>query len=64
MEDSWVTRRIKQAEAALRADPNAVSPGVIREFASLLANDLQNRLKPEELKSVVSRLAAANRRAE
>jgi hypothetical protein len=64
MDGDWVTQRIKQAEAALQAEPNAVSPGVIREFAALLANDLQSRLKPEELKTVVSRLAAANRRAE
>jgi hypothetical protein len=64
MEDDWVIQRIKQAEAALQAEPNAVSPAVIREFATLLANGLQSRLKPEELKTVVSRLAAANRRAE
>ena len=64
MEDGWVTQRIKQAEAALRGEPNAVSSAVIREFTTLLANDLQSRLKPEELKAVVSRLAAANRRTE
>jgi hypothetical protein len=64
MEENWVTHRVKQAGAALQAEPNAVSPAVIREFATLLANDLQSRLKPEEVKAVVSRLAAANRRAE
>jgi hypothetical protein len=64
MEDGWITQRIKQAEAALQGEPNAVSPAVIREFTTLLANDLQSRLKPEELKAVVSRLAAANPRTE
>lgn len=64
MDDTWVARRIAEAQAAVKGTPNEVSDVVANEFAALLADDLQSRLKPEDLKRIVARLAAANRGTE
>jgi hypothetical protein len=64
MDNSWVARRIAEAQAAVKGTPNDVPDAVAKEFAALLADGLQSRLKPEDVKSIVARLAAANRRVE
>jgi hypothetical protein len=64
LDEPWVERRIAETQAALKGTANEVPEAVVREFATLLSNDLQIKLKPEELRRIVSKLAEANRRGE
>jgi hypothetical protein len=63
MSTDWIARRVAEAQAAVKGTPDEVPDAVAEAFRSLLADQLQIRLKPEEVKGVVIRLAAANSRA-
>ena len=60
MAGAWIERRVRQADDAVKGTSNAVPDSVAAIFKLLLAEDLQYRLKPEELKVLVRRLATAN----
>ena len=63
MSTDWIVRRVAEAQAAVKGTPDEVPDAVAEVFRSLLADQLQIRLKSEEVKDVVIRLAAANSRA-
>ncbi|MDR7225059.1 hypothetical protein [Aminobacter aminovorans] len=60
MEKDWVERRIAEAQAAMRGTAHEVPDAVVATFRALLAEELLGRLKPEDLKGLVVRLAKAN----
>jgi hypothetical protein len=60
MSEDWIERRVSEAQSAVRGTPNEVPDEVAQTFRALLGEKLQARLKPEELKGVVARLARAN----
>lgn len=60
MDGAWIERRVQQAQNAVKGTSKAVPDEVAATFKQLLAQELQYRLKPEELKVLVRRLATAN----
>ncbi len=60
MDEAWIERRVQQAQNAVKGTSKSVPDAVATAFKQILAQELQYRLKPDELKGLVRRLATAN----
>jgi hypothetical protein len=60
----WVGKRVGNARTKAQGTPAEVPAGVSDALKELLADDLQRPLKPDDLRRIVTLLAAAMRGAE
>jgi hypothetical protein len=58
-DDSWIESRLGNAAQASSDADRPVNQAVLDEFKALLGNELQDTLKPADLKAVVARLTKA-----
>jgi hypothetical protein len=59
--DDWVDRRIDQVMAEVAGSPKEISDRAAAELERIVRDQLQNRLKPEDIRIIAEELVALNR---